>query len=256
MTRLRFMWGALALVAGACGGGGPSVAPVPLEGANLDQAIDSLWRKGSEAFRAGKWADATAAYERVVLEFRPGDPRIPEARFQLGEAYFAAGSHFEAAREFRRVADQHPTHPLAPRALLRTGEVWADLWPRPELDPSYGETAKAVFTELRNRYPESRAAGIGTLRIAELDEKFAEKAYLTGHYYQRHKAWDSAILYYRDVVATYPRTAAAPKSLVRLLESYQSLRYIEDVQETCGYIARFHPDLAEARPYCPDPAGG
>lgn len=239
----------------ACIGGGPTRAPEPLTDTALGRAVDSLWALGVDAYRHGRWADATRDIDRVLLEFRPGDPRIPEARFRLGEAHFALGSHFEAAREFRRVADQSPNHPLAPRALLRTGEVWADLWRRPELDPSYGETARAVFTELRNRYPESRAAAVGALRLAELDEKFAEKAYLNGVYYRRHKAYNSAILYFRDVVATYPRTAAAPKSLVGLLESYKSLRYAEDVTETCSYIARFHPDLEEARPYCPEPAG-
>lgn len=253
MTRLVLV--GLLLGAGACGGGGPAVAPVPLADSALDRAIDSLWTSGLVAFRTGDWAEATSRFERVVLEFRPGDSRIPLTRFHLGEAYFARGSHFEAAREFRRVADQYPNHELAPRALLRTGEVWADLWRRPELDPTYGETARAAFVELRNRFPASRAAVLGALRIAELDARFAEKAYLNGLYYHRLKAYDSAILYFRDVVATYPRTPAAPKSLLKLLEAYRALRYAEDVTETCGYIARFHPELEAAREFCPAAVG-
>ena len=56
-------------------------------------------------------------------------------------------------REFRKVSDDTPNDPLAPEALLRAGDVYADLWRRPELDPSYGQTALATYQELLNRYP-------------------------------------------------------------------------------------------------------
>jgi outer membrane protein assembly factor BamD (BamD/ComL family) len=43
-----------------------------------------------------------------------------------------------------------------------------------------------------------------------LQDDFAYKGYRTGLYYYRIKAYDSSILYLRDVVATYPRATIAP----------------------------------------------
>jgi outer membrane protein assembly factor BamD len=252
--------GAVALIA-ACGGGGGGTtrpgAPAPLpEAAASAATVDSLWREAQQAVRRGKWGDAAKLLDRVLLEFAPGDPRIPRAHFFHGEALFAQNRQLEAAREFRRTSDETPNHPLAPEALLRLGDVYADLWRRPELDPTYGQTALSTYQELLNRYPESTAAKRGQLRIAELNERFASKAYKSAMFYFRLKAYDSAILYLKDLVATYPRAAVTPQALVTLVRAYRRLGYGEDVQETCDYIRRFHPRAPNLREVCPPrPAG-
>jgi outer membrane assembly lipoprotein YfiO len=239
----------------ACGGGArsPSPAlppPVSSAGAN-PAAIDSLWRQSEQAIRHGKWSDAEKLLDRAVLEFSPGDPRIARAHFFLGEALYAQGRHLEAAREFRKASDETPNDPIAPEALLRLGDVYSDLWRRPELDPTYGQTALSTYQELLNRYPGGTAAKRAEARIAELNERFAYKSYKAAVYYFRLKAYDSAILYLKDLVATYPKTAVVPDALVKLVQAYKTLGYREDVQETCGYIRRFHPKAPGAGAVCP-----
>ncbi len=249
------------LVLAGCGGGrsagdgGAPATPVQAEGAS-PQEVDSLFRLAEARVRRGKWGDAIKHLERVLLEFSPGDSRIPQARYFLGEAKLAIGSHLEAAREFRRVSDDTPNDRLAPEALLRVGDVYADLWRRPELDPSYGQTALATYQELLNRYANSSAAARAQERIDELRERFAYKEYRAGLFYFKLKAYDSAILYLKDVVATYPKAAVAPDALLKLVEAYRRLGYQEDVRETCGYLRRFHPDAVRGRAPCPTtPAG-
>jgi outer membrane protein assembly factor BamD len=249
----RSLLGLLVLLA-ACGGGRParSAAPAPVSSTGASAAtIDSLWQQSMHAVRQGKWNDAEKLLNRTVLEFSPGDPRVARAHFFLGEALFAENRHLEAAREFRRASDETPNDPIAPNALLRLGDVYADLWRRPELDPTYGQTALSTYQELLNRYPESSAAKRGQLRISELNERFATKAYKAALFYFRLKAYDSAVLYLKDLVATYPKTAVVPQALVKLVEAYKALGYREDVQETCGYIRRFHPRAPEVGEVCP-----
>ena len=165
-------------------------------------------RSGDNAenpYRHGKWSDAAKLLDRALLEFAPGDPRIARAHFYLGEARLRQGSQLEAAREFRKASDETPNDPIAPEALLRLGDVYADLWRRPELDPTYGQTALATYQELLNRYPGGSAAKRAQERINELNERFAYKEYKAAMYYFRLKAYDSAILYLKDLVATYPQ---------------------------------------------------
>jgi outer membrane assembly lipoprotein YfiO len=213
--------------------------------------VDSLWREAEQSVRHGKWGDVVKLLERAVLEFSPGDPRIARAHFYLGEALFAQGRHLEAAREFRKASDETPNDPIAPEALLRLGDVYTDLWRRPELDPTYGQTALSTYQELSNRYPESSGAKRAQMRIAELNERFAYKAYKAALFYFRLKAYDSAILYLKDLVATYPKAAVVPAALVKLVEAYQKLGYREDVQETCDYLRRYHPRTPGANEVCP-----
>ncbi len=243
----------------ACGVPSPEPLPTPItpltETASAAE-VDSLWTLANEKFRHGKWADAKNILERLVLEFPPGDARISQARLLLGNAYLASKSHLQAVREFRKLSDERPGDPLAPMGLLRAGDAYAQLWRRPELDPSYGQTALATYQELLNRYPESAAASRARTRIARLEEKFAIKQYKSAQFYVRLKAYDSAILYLKDLVATYPRTTTAPDALALLVEAYVKLGYKEDVTETCGYMRRFHPNAPQTATACPaEPAG-
>jgi outer membrane assembly lipoprotein YfiO len=247
----------LILVLTGCGGGSqskPATSPAPLSASAAK--LDTLWQQAELAVRHGKWSDANKQLDRLLLEFQPGDPRIPRAHYFLGEALYAQGRHLEAVREFRKASDETPNDPIAPEALLRVGDVYSDLWRRPELDPTYGQTALSTYQELLNRYPASSAAKRAQLRINELNERFAYKAYRSALFYFRLKAYDSAILYLKDLIATYPRAAVVPDALLKLVQAYKTLGYREDVQETCGYIRRFHPRTPGVGEVCPrEPAG-
>jgi outer membrane protein assembly factor BamD len=238
-----------------CGGGArnePASAPAPVSAAGASPAtIDSLWHQAETAVRHGKWSDAEKLLDRAVLEFAPGDSRVARAHYYLGEALYAQNRHLEATREFRKASDETPNDPIAPEALLRLGDVYSDLWRRPELDPTYGQTALSTYQELLNRYPGSTAGKRAELRIAELNERFATKAYKAAMFYFRLKAFDSAILYLKDLVATYPKAGVVPEALIKLVQAYQALGYREDVQETCGYIQRFHPRAPQVGEVCP-----
>jgi outer membrane protein assembly factor BamD len=255
---IRCLLVGLVVLLPACGGGGsgrpPATEPAPLSASSA--MLDSLWRRAEAAVRHGKWSDAAKLLDRLLLEFPPGDPRIARAHYYLGEAHYAQGRHLEAAREFRKTSDDTPNDPIAPEALLRLGDVYSDLWRRPELDPTYGQTAVATYQELLNRYPNTAAAKRAQLRMNELQERFAYKAYRSALFYFRLKAYDSAILYLKDLVATYPKATVVPEALVKLVQAYKTLGYREDVQETCGYIRRFHPRTPGAKEVCPSqPAG-
>lgn len=262
---IRFRWLALAagtLVLSGCGGGRSTGATgssgtVPAQAENsTPQQVDSLYRLAKSRIRHGKWGDAIKDLERLLLEFAPGDSRIPQARYFLGEAKLGIGSHLEAAREFRRVSDETPNDPLAPEALLRVGDVYTDLWRRPELDPSYGQTALATYQELLNRYSGSPAAARAQERIEDLQERFAYKEYRAALYYFKLKAYDSAILYLKDLVATYPKASVAPDALIKLVDAYRRLGYQEDVRETCGYLRQFHPNAVRRASPCPADTAG
>jgi outer membrane protein assembly factor BamD len=246
------------LALAGCGRGGKedlALAPTPVPQSASPDQVDREWDQGMLAFRHGAWKRAGELFQKVAAESAPGDPRAAQAHFYLGEVQFARGENLDAVREFRRVSDEAPNDPLAPEALLRIGDAYADLWKRPELDPTYGTTALAAYNELQSRYPGTAAAARGQKRISALQEKFAVKQYKAALYYLRYKAYDSAILYLKDLVATYPRAAIAPDALIRLIDAYQRLGYKEDVRETCGYLLRFHAEAPGAKQACPDEPG-
>jgi len=243
-----------ALLAG-CAHGTPAPTPVtavtPVGDRSASPAlIDSLWARLDSAHTRGKWADVIKLADRISLELPPTDARLTRAQLYRGDAYYGQHDFLQAAREFRRVSDENPLDPLAPTGLLRVGDSYARLWRRAELDATYGQTALATYQELLSRYADSDAAKQAQARIAELNDKFAVKAYKSAQYYMRLKAYDSAIIYLKDLVVSYPRAAIVPAALVKLIAAYRALNYQEDVQETCEYLRKYHATDAEAIRTC------
>lgn len=253
MTVRLSLWVALAAVSLACGGGkaGPRVAPSPGPAGISAEEIRVLWSRALGYYRRGNWGKAATQLERVMLELPPGDTLATEVRFRLAECYFGQRNQLQAAREFRKVSDDVPNARLAPEALLRVGDAYADLWRRPELDPTYGQTALSTYQELLNRYPDAPAAARARQRITDLEEWFARKEFKSALYYYRLKAYDSAILYLKGIAASYPRASVTPQVLLKLVAAYRTVGYAEDLQETCGYLRRFHPTTAGVGAVCP-----
>jgi outer membrane protein assembly factor BamD len=221
----------------------------------LPGQIDSLWDKAVADFREGHWKSARKIFERLTLSIPPGDPRGPQSHFFLAECLLAQGENLQATREFRKVSDEHPTDSLAPEALLRAGDAYVELWRRPELDPTYGENAQGVYQELLSRYPGTSAAARAQQRIDDLNERFAYKSYKAALFYYRLKAYDSAILYLKDLLSSYPKTSMAGPALIKLVESYRAIGYQEDLHDTCQYLHQYHPDTPGADEVCPRSAG-
>lgn len=250
IRRARRIGAALvALVACHHGGGELETTATP-QGISRDSVM-VLWQRAVVLHGKGQWADAATRFERITLELPATDTLALQARFRLAECQLGQGQQLQAAREFRKVSDDTPNARLAPEALLRAGDAYTELWRRPELDPTYGQTALATYQELLNRYPDSEAAPKARLRIKGLEDEFAWKQYKAGEYYMRLKAFDSAILYFKDLAATYPQATITPTALLRLIDAYHRLDYPEDVRDVCGYLRRFHPNHAGVEEACP-----
>ena len=196
-----------------------------------------------------KWDHAVAGFEKLTTDLPARDPLLPESYYYLGKAHYGHHEYILAAQSFSRVAENFPEDSLADRATYETGVSYSKLWRRPSLDPEYGETARSTFQSFLAAYPDSPLRDSAEKQIQRLNEWFAIKGYNNGVTYYKRKAYDSGIIYFRDVVKDYPKTDGARKSLIRLVQSYRAIKYKEDASETCGTLEQRFPgdkDVAKA----------
>jgi outer membrane protein assembly factor BamD len=218
------------------------------------QSPIELFEASKAEYQRSNCGAATRGFTRVVFELPPRDPRLAETRYLLGECRFKDKDYLEASREFRRAADDFPNHEVAPTALMRSGDALAKLWKRPELDPTYGEQAMAAYSEVLTRYPNSSAAELTRARSAAMADQFALKDLKTGDFYFKIKAYDSAIIYYRAVIASWSQSRHAPTALMKLVQTYRRIGYEEEATETCAHLRRFYPEAEDLDAVCPPPA--
>jgi outer membrane protein assembly factor BamD len=211
---------------------------------------EELYEKSFKAFQKHNWDDAVAGFEKLTLELPAHDTLLSRAHFYLGEAHEHRGEYLLAAQSYSRLAESFPDDSLADRALYDAGRSYQKMWHRPDLDASNGESALTSYQQLLSLYPGSPLAADGQRQIARLDEWFAIKDYLNGVHYYKHHAYDSAIIYLKDVVKNYPTTATARLAQLKLVDAYRAIKYQDDANDVCAQLRTSFPGDREVHQRC------
>jgi outer membrane protein assembly factor BamD len=195
----------------------------------------ALYRAGLEQYEKGKYGNAIEAFERLTFDLPTRDTLLPRAHWWLGQARRKNDERLLAAQSFSRVAEQFPNDSLADDAMYMAGISYRELWRRPTLDPQYGILAQSQFRLVQGVYADSPFADSAQRQLAELDEWFATKDFETGLHYVRRRAYDSALIYFRDVVTEYPNTDVARKAMLEMVRVFRlpAMNYQQDAAEIC-----------------------
>jgi outer membrane protein assembly factor BamD len=212
---------------------------------------EALYTAGLQQLQLKKWDNAVLIFEKLTLELPARDTLLPASHFHLAEAYSRRGEHLLSAQAYSRLAESFATDSLADDALYRAGREYQAMWRRPTLDPQYGGEAAVKYEEMLGLYPESEWKDSATKQLAVLQEWFATKDYDIGMHYMRRKAWDSAIIYMRDVVAKFPNTARSRDAMLKLVEAFDAINWKDDKADVCKTLKEKYPTDPEVVSSCP-----
>lgn len=211
---------------------------------------EALYRAATEEFTRGRWDNAVAAFEKLTTDLPARDTLLPRSHWYLARAHQQRSEWVLAATSFSRIVESFPDDTLGDDAALEAARSYRQLWRKPSLDPTYGESALASYNSLLGLYPGSPLLPVARKELSELEEMFAQKNYLSGMYYFRRGAFDSGVIYFKDVLEHYPTSVTARLAQLRLVDSYKKIRYKEDAAEVCGALRARYPTDAEVRESC------
>ena len=199
---------------------------------------EELFRAGVREFNRRKWDNAIAAFEKLTLELPARDSLLPRSYWYLATAHERQGEHLLAAQSYTKLVESFPDDTLSDNAALEAARSYRRLWRKPTLDPTYGETSLATYNTLVGLYPTSPLLPVAEREIGELENMFATKNYETGLFYLRRKAFDSAIIYFKDVLTRWPNAPQTRMAGIKLVEAYRAIRYREDAADLCTQLRK------------------
>lgn len=204
-------------------------------------SADKLYEVALAEFRERRFDNAAKAFEKLTLDLAARDPRLPLAYFYLAQSHNQLGEHLLAATTYNRLVDAFPQDTLVDDALYHSAKAYQREWRRPQLDATYGSNAITAYQSLLSSFPNSPFAPRANAELAKLDAWLAEKDYDTGYLYLKRKAYDSAIIYFKDVIRLHPNAPKTRDAHLRLLEAYRSIRYAEDARDLCADMRTKYP---------------
>ena len=214
---------------------------------------EALFQAALREFERGKWDNAAAGFEKLTLELPPRDTLAPRSFWYLGRARQRQRDYLRSAQAFQRIFESYPDDSLAERALYQEGRSYQALWTRPDRDASYGDAALQTYASLGTYYPNSSYKDSVAAQVKVLEAMFAEKNYETGLYYFRDKAWDSGVVFFRQVLESWPDAPRARDAALRLIDTYRILSYRQEMDEVCAATRAKFPEDQEVQKACPPP---
>jgi len=216
---------------------------------------DSLWNAAMAEYKAGHFDNAAKAFEQLTLDLSARDPRLPLAYYYLAQSQTKNGEYLLAAGTYNRLIDAFPQDTLVDDAFFLSGKAYQHEWRKPQLDATYGKSAVTAFQSLLAAYPDSPYGQRARNELTKLDDWFAQKDYDTGYLYLKRKAYDSAIIYFKDVIKLHPNARKTRDAHLMLLEAYKAIHYSEDARDLCNEMRTKYQNDREVSKRCgPAPA--
>lgn len=207
---------------------------------------EQLYEHGQRAFDDGDWGEARRAFERLVLTFPLFDHAV-DARYLMAQAFYRDSDYIGAIAEFQRLVDVYPDHERANQAWMGLCRAQAALAPHPQRDQTPTMQAQRVCANVAGDFfgaPVGDSAATIARRMIDL---LAERAYGEGLVYFRRNLYDSAELYFLDLLDLYPNSASAPKAIARLLQIYEAWGWDDEQEQYRNRLLDTFPESPEAR---------
>ncbi len=190
----------------------------------IQEAIERQYGIGEE-FVSGKRKGVSAVFApenpgveifSKVVENSNYGPLADKAQYKLGLVLKGLSRYYEAEEAFFKLIKTYPDSEWVPAAQFQIAACRAAVSQGPDYDQGATKEAKERFMSFVNAHPDAVLSPEAQKNIDALKDKEACSAFNSGRFYEKQRIYQSARIYYEDVVKNYPGTMWAAKSLERL----------------------------------------
>jgi len=201
----------------------------------IDEIVEQEYRIGN-LFLTGQKAkilgvailpalDKAIEIFKKVTENAPYSKYAPLAQFKIGQAYKKVGSFDEAIVEFQVLVDTYPESELVDDAKYEIAYCTYKASLKPHYDQTPTDVAIKQFEEFAEQGGDEELTREAEGALRDLKEKKAESLYEVAAFYEKRKQYQSALIYYNEILETYPDTGCAVNALSRI-------KIVEERQKT------------------------
>ena len=221
--------------------------------------VERIYSEAKSALDAGDYTTALQHYGQLEARFPFGE-YAQQALLESAYAQYKNDDPETALATIDRFMRVYPLNANMDYAIYLRGltnftrdvGLMEKYIPRDETqrDPGSALLALKDFTNLVNRYPESKYSEDASQRIVYLRNRLAQHEVNVAQYYMRRGSYLAAANRAKYVIENYPRTPAMPQALLTMAKAYKILE-LNDLSEDALRVLELnypgHPGVAEVR---------
>ncbi len=151
-----------------------------------------------------------------VVENSTYGPLAPKAQYKLGLVLKGLLRYYEAEEEFNKVVSRYPDSEWASAAKFQIATCRASLSKGSAYDQGAAQEAKERFEIFAKEHPDAVLSLEAEKNISQIRDKEAEANYNIGRFYEKQEIFESAKIYYNDIINNYTNCPWAKEAAVRL----------------------------------------
>ncbi|MCK9430361.1 MAG: outer membrane protein assembly factor BamD [Candidatus Omnitrophica bacterium] len=151
-----------------------------------------------------------------VIENSTYGPLAPRAQYKLGLVLKGLMRYYEAEDEFNKVVSRYPDSEWASAAKFQIASCRSSLSKGPAYDQGAAQEAKQRFEEFVKEHPDAVLSLDAEKNIGEIRGKEAQASFDIARFYEKQKAFESAKIYYNDLINNYSDSPWAAQAAARL----------------------------------------
>ena len=136
----------------------------------------------------------------AVKRHAPKSDLAAKSQYAIGELYLREKKYKSSVIAFSKVADDHHNHPLAPEALFRVGTTLQNMAERGNENKATIDLSREAFNDYLIQFPGHKRNAEARKMIASLDASEVIRAAEIADFYYKTEQWESARIYYREVI--------------------------------------------------------
>ncbi|MFA6321707.1 MAG: outer membrane protein assembly factor BamD, partial [Candidatus Omnitrophota bacterium] len=149
---------------------------------------------------------AIEIYKKVV-ENAPYGRLADESQFRMGLAMKKGERYDEAIQAFQKIIDDYPTSTFIDKAKFEVADCANKASLKPVYDAEPTERAIKAFEDFSRENRDRSLSNEADKAIQRLKDRAAEKSLLTAQFYEKQGRYQAAIIYYKDIINTYPESS-------------------------------------------------
>ncbi len=210
-----------------------------IEKPDSEKSVDEFYQVATEAFQEEQWDTAIQSYEKLK-SFYPYGAYAEQSYTELAYAYYRYDEPESAIRELEEFIRLFPKHPeiayayyLKALAADSINRSWLDSFLTDAASRDSKSTLRAYryYSDLLNKFPESRYAATASKRLIVLRNQMARHELQVAQYYFNKQAYLAAANRANYIIENYPRAAVTLDALAMLEQAYEKLGMTENLAD-------------------------
>ncbi len=181
---------------------------------NLNISPEERFDSAKKLFDKKDFSRAKIQFQILTMNY-PGTMIADKSQYYLADSHFGLKEYILAASEYEKMIRNYPSSEFVDDSQFKLGLCFYELSPGYALDQKYTISAINEFQKFLESYPVSDLKPDVEKKLAECRLKLAKKEFKNAELYRKRAFYDSAIIYYDEVINNFYDTVYAEEALYR-----------------------------------------